>query len=70
MPDNNILPREMKASSILALLFSLGESQEHNGGSFLNGQVGVKHTLSADEVDGEFCDPNSPLSLAGYFSGE
>lgn len=68
----NNLPRKMKAQSILALFFSLGESQEHDGRSFFNfnGRIGVKHAISADEVDGEFCDSNSPLSLAGYFSGK
>jgi hypothetical protein len=31
---------------------------------------GVKLTLSSAEVDKEFCDASSPLSLAGYMNGE
>ncbi len=31
---------------------------------------GVNYELSSNVVDGEFCDPNSPLSVSGYFGGE
>jgi cathepsin A (carboxypeptidase C) len=30
----------------------------------------ILHKLSSGEVSGDFCDLNSPLSLAGYFGGE
>ena len=30
----------------------------------------ITHTLSSAEVDKNFCDPSSPLSLAGYMNGE
>ena len=30
----------------------------------------VKHNLSTDEVSRDFCDPNTPISFAGYFGGE
>mmetsp|Transcript_28426 Transcript_28426/g.51367 ORF Transcript_28426/g.51367 Transcript_28426/m.51367 type:complete len:238 (-) Transcript_28426:1625-2338(-) len=30
-------------------------------------QSGIDYELSASVVPGEFCDPNSPLSLSGYF---
>ncbi len=29
----------------------------------------VELNFSADEVDGDFCDASSPLSLAGYMNG-
>ena len=31
---------------------------------------GVEINFLADEVDGDFCDASSPLSLAGYMNGE
>ncbi len=31
---------------------------------------GVELNFLADEVDGDFCDASSPLSLAGYMNGE
>ena len=31
---------------------------------------GITLTLSSAEVDKNFCDPSSPLSLAGYMNGE
>ena len=30
---------------------------------------GVSLTMSAGEVDGDFCDNSSPISLAGYMNG-
>ncbi len=35
-----------------------------------NLKEGITLTLSSDEVDKSFCDPSSPLSLAGYMNGE
>ena len=35
-----------------------------------NLKEGVTLTMSAGEVDKDFCDASSPVSLAGYMSGE
>lgn len=46
------------------------EKKETGRSESFNLKEGITMTLSSDAVDGDFCDPNSQLSLAGYMNGE
>ena len=44
-----------------------GDSESFSQNFLLDG---LELNFFADEVDGDFCDASSPLSLAGYMNGE
>mmetsp|Transcript_29880 Transcript_29880/g.54929 ORF Transcript_29880/g.54929 Transcript_29880/m.54929 type:complete len:637 (-) Transcript_29880:854-2764(-) len=54
--DTPPLPKEKKTSKKTKASYTF------------NLKAGVTHTLDAAEVDGNFCDASSPLSLAGYMN--
>mmetsp|Transcript_17629 Transcript_17629/g.28509 ORF Transcript_17629/g.28509 Transcript_17629/m.28509 type:complete len:600 (-) Transcript_17629:643-2442(-) len=54
--DASPLPKENKTS------------KKKKASYTFNLKAGVTHTLDAAEVDGNFCDASSPLSLAGYMN--
>jgi hypothetical protein len=56
--------------TILSLLPSSVASPTQDDSRKVYNFNGAKLNLSANVVDNEFCDPNSPLSLAGYFGGK
>lgn len=67
------------ASSAEAVMESFSPPQEKPKGEkaekkkakeTFNLKAGVTLTLDSAEVDGDFCDASSPLSLAGYMTGE
>lgn len=61
----------LSTSFVAASWESNTQKQTGRGGLYTyNFQPGVEHSFSTNEVNGSFCDPNSPLSLSGYFGGE
>jgi len=57
-------------ANLSSLLFPSNEN-ENTGTNFETEKFfykeGVNYELSSNVVDGEFCDPSSPLSVSGYF---